>query len=53
MNAHFIIIGITESLLNTEAYSELCPTAKMKRFAKIANSEKPLTIFAKPSILDV
>ena len=34
MNAHFIIIGITESLLNTEAYSEPCPIAKMKHFAK-------------------
>ena len=29
------------------AYSELCQTSTMKRFAKVVNDEKPLTIFAK------
>ena len=35
----------------TEAYSESCQTSKMERFAKIVNSFKPLTIFAKCPIL--
>ena len=36
-----------------EAYSEHCQTSKMELFAKIVNSWKPLSIFAKSSILDV
>ena len=38
---------------NTEAFTEPRRTSKMKRFAKIVNNWKPLTFFAKRSILDV
>ena len=34
----------------TEAYSEPCQTSRMDRLAKIVNTRKPLTIFAKRSI---
>ena len=37
----------------TEVYPGLCQTSKIKRLAKIVNNFKPLTIFAKHSILDV
>ena len=37
----------------TEAYPEPCQTSKKKRFAKVVNGKKPLTIFTKPSILNV
>ena len=36
-----------------EAYSEPSGTSKMEFFAKIVNGWKPLTIFAKSSILDI
>ena len=36
-----------------EAYSESCETSKTKRFGKIVNSLKLLTIFTKRSILDI
>ena len=36
-----------------EAYSEPCQTSKMGCFAKIVDGSKPLTIFAKRSILIV
>ena len=36
-----------------EARSEPCQTSKIERLAKIVNGQKPLTIFAKNSILDV
>ena len=36
-----------------EACEELCKVSKMESFAKIVNGFKPLTIFAKLSILDV
>ena len=36
----------------TQVYSKLCPTTMMGHFAKIVHN-KPLTIFAKCSILDV
>ena len=39
--------------LVSEAYSQSSKTSKMKLFAKIVNSWKPSTIFAKSSILDV
>ena len=38
------------NVLNAKAYSELCQTCKMERFAKIVNTLKSLIIFAKPSI---
>ena len=38
--------------LTPEAYSDPCQTSKIERFAKIVNDWKPLTIFAKHSILD-
>ena len=37
----------------SEAYSEPCQTAKMERFARIANGFKSLNIFKKRAILDV
>ena len=37
----------------TETYSESYQASKMELFAKIVNGWKPLTIFAKSSILDV
>ena len=42
-----------KSLLASEANSESCQTSKMELFAKIVKNEKPFTIFAKTSILDV
>ena len=39
--------------IQTEAYSEPFLTSVMKYFAKIVNSEKPLTIFAKRFIFNV
>ena len=36
-----------------EAYSEACQISKTERFAKIVNGEKPISILAKRSILDV
>ena len=36
-----------------KSYSEPCQTSKLERFAKIVDGFKPLTIFAKRSILDV
>ena len=38
---------------NTETYSEAYQTSKMELLVKIVNDRKPLTIFAKSSILDV
>ena len=35
------------------AYSELCQTLKMELVTKVDNVFKPLTIFAKRSILDI
>ena len=35
------------------AYSELCQTLKMELVTKVDNIFKPLTIFAKRSILDI
>ena len=37
---------------NLEAYLEPCQTSKMELFAKIVNDWKPLSIFAKRSILE-
>ena len=42
-----------ESTKKAEVSSEPCQTSKTERFAKTANNWKPLTIFAKCSILDV
>ena len=39
--------------MGTDVYSQPCQTSKMENFVKIVNGYKPLTIFAKPSILDV
>ena len=44
---------INFKLRELEVYLEPCHTSKMDRFAKIVNSYKPLTIFAKRSILDI
>ena len=41
------------SFLKEVLYSEPCQTSKMELFLKIINGRKPLTIFAKSSILDV
>ena len=40
-------------VLTPEAYPEPSRKSKMKIFAKIVNSWKPLTIFLKDSIVDV
>ena len=48
INMDFLLVYIFP-----EAYSEPCHTSEMKNFAKIVNSFKPLTIFAKRSTLDV
>ena len=40
------------TLTQSEAYSGPCQTSEMKRFAKKDNGWKPLTFFAKCSILD-
>ena len=40
-------------LLYSEAYPEDCHTSKIGRFVKIVNDSKPVTIFAKRSILYV
>ena len=37
----------------SKKYAEPCQISKIERFAKIINGFKPLTIFAKHSILDV
>ena len=37
----------------TEAYSELCKTSKMERFAEKVNGSHPLIIFAKYSIFSL
>ena len=39
--------------LTSEAYPELSRTSEMELFAKVVNDWKPLTIFAKSSIIDV
>ena len=44
---------IFEASQSSEASSEICWTSKIELFAKIVNSLKPLTIFAKSSMLDV
>ena len=41
------------TILVADAYSEICQTSKMERFANVINSLNLLTIFAKCSILDV
>ena len=38
---------------NAEKYSEPCQRSKMELFVKMAMAQKPLTIFAKCSVLDV
>ena len=38
---------------STVVYSKLCEASKMELFSKIVNSRKPLTIFAKSSIIKV
>ena len=40
-------------IINTKENTKSCLTSKMKLFPKIVKSEKPFTIFAKTSILDV
>ena len=50
-HGHFLPNYYAEQLL--EVYSDSCQISKMKRFAKIINSFKPLTIFTKHSILDI
>ena len=40
-------------IINTKVHSKPCQTAEMELFAKIVKNEKPFTIFAKTSILDV
>ena len=37
----------------TQVYSEPCPASKTERFTNIVKGLKPLTIFAKGSILTV
>ena len=44
---------LSDASHNSEAYSESCHISMREQFVKIANSGKPLTIFAKYSILDV
>ena len=39
--------------MKPRAHLEPCQASKVELFAKIANGSKPLTIFAKISILDV
>ena len=40
-------------ILSAKAYSKSCEASKIECFAKIVNGFKPLTIFAKRSILKV
>ena len=40
-------------IINTKVNSKPCQTAEMELFAKIVKNEKPFTISAKTSILDV
>ena len=47
VNTHFF------SSLPPEVHSEPCHTSKMKRFTNTVNGFKPITIFAKCSILGV
>ena len=47
------IFGKKYSEILTKIYSKPCQTSKMEIFAKIVNYQKPLTIFAKGSSLDV
>ena len=44
---------IVFSPFSSQRHSEPCQASKMERFAKIINDQRPLTIFAKRSILDV
>ena len=41
------------SLLSVERYSEPSQTSEMELFTKTVNGLKPLTVFAKKSILDI
>ena len=50
---NYLITGSLSDASITEAYSEHCQTSRMERFMKIVNGQKPLTIFAKCSILNV
>ena len=54
VNSHDImgLYKITE-ITEAELHSEPSQTSKIEVFAKIINGFKPLTIFAKKSILDV
>ena len=48
-----ILKNIWGQLLLTKGVIESCQTSKLKHFSRIVNSFKPLTIFAKSSIVDV
>ena len=50
VNFEHVIAGCEGFFADT--YSGLCQTSKMEYFAKIVKSWKPLTTFAKRSILD-
>ena len=53
MDNFLTLANIAATAFKGQAYLEPCQTSKMERFAKIVNGDKPLTIFAKRSILDV
>ena len=46
-------LTITKFLMISEDYSEPCHLSKIKLHTKIGNGSKPLTIFAKNSVLDL
>ena len=48
-----LLMWVQQSDQLTEAYSELCQTSKVERFADIVNDFYSLITFAKRSILDV
>ena len=46
------MMKMSQGSLNSEVYSEPGKTSKMRLFAKIVNSRKPVAIFAESFIVD-
>ena len=53
MHLKYFIFVFFNHIFNAEAYLELCQTSKMKLFAEVVDSWKPVTISTKSFILDI
>ena len=53
MHLKYFIFVFFNHIFNAEAYLELCQTSKVKLFAEVVDSWKPLTISTKSFILDI